>query len=40
MRDKAIYSSIKMRDPTQQTELRQENLRKCINILNEFLELI
>ncbi|MFX1329122.1 MAG: hypothetical protein ACFE91_13425 [Promethearchaeota archaeon] len=40
MRDKAIYGSIKIRNPTLKPELRQENLRKCITILKEFLELM
>jgi hypothetical protein len=37
-RDNAMYHSKKMSPVDQKPEVRKENLRKCINILKEFLE--
>lgn len=40
LRDNAMYSSIKMIRPDQKPEVRREKLKKCLDILGEFLELI
>ena len=40
LRDNALYGSIKMSPPDQTPEVRREKLKKCLNILGEFLELI
>jgi len=40
LRDNAMYSSIKISSPDQKPEVRREKLKKCLDILGEFLELI
>ncbi len=40
VRDNAMYSSKKMSPPNLSPEIRKEKLKKGLNILEEFLELI